>query len=382
MGAALPTDVEIALANKALEKTKITLMSSPNCVFFATVMLSLKHIWDNSQPTAYTDGRVIAYNMAFFMRMPHLQRVGVVLHETLHVAFMHVCRSMGFDPKKYNYAADYVINLIVIAAGFELPAGCLLDNKYKGMGTEDVYRLLPKDMKEPKDFMDDIRDGTGGDPGELEKLKADLDDILVQAVQQSAASSDNFGSVPASIQFYVNSMLSPVIPWHRLMKSFMTKFAKDDYSMQKINRRFMPDFYLPSLFSEKVCDFAVGTDTSCSVTDEQYGHYAAETMQLLKWLKPEKIHFIQFDTALKPVVELRGIADFKKVEFTGRGGTNIEPLMEWAQKNKPACLIVFSDGQYQAPRTNPGVPVLWIVHDNPNFKAPFGKVIPFVWEGK
>ena len=371
---------DIEAANKALEKTRITLMGSDNAVFFCSVMLSMVHIWDNKQPTAYTDGRVIGYNIMFFMGLTPKQRVGLVLHETLHVAFCHVLRAMGLDPLLYNYAADYVINLIIIAAGFELPPGALYDRKYEGMNVEQVYALLPKDMPQPDGFMDDIRD-PGDDPGEIEKLREELDDILVQAVQMSNSSEDKPGSVPSEIEFYVESLLNPVIPWNRLMKSFMTKFAKDDYSYKKFNKRYMP-ILLPSLYSEKVADFAVGTDTSCSVTDKQYGHYVAETMNLLKWLKPDKIHFLQFDTKLKTVYELNSQADFEKVKFTGRGGTNVEPLMKWAEKNRPTCLVVFSDGDFREPKTNPKIPVLWIVHDNPTFKAPFGKVIQFNPESK
>lgn len=362
-------------ANKALEKSKIMLMQSKNAVFFCHVMLSLKHIWDATQPTAYTDGRVIGYNPEFFLLQSTAERIGLMLHETLHVALFHVCRTGDFDPLIFNMAADYVINLMIIEAGFKLPKGGLYDKKYAGMSTEEVYVLLKKEnVQPPKEFMLDIKGKE--DP---QDLKNDIDEILIQAVLQSEASSDKAGSVPQEIQFYVDGLVNPVIPWNRLMKSYMTQFAKDDYSYQRINKRFMPEYLLPSLYSEKVCDIAVGTDVSGSVTDLEYTHYCAETMALLKWLKPGKTHFIQFDTNIKSVYELNSLADFSKVEFTGRGGTRIDPLMEWAKENKPACLIVFSDGDFSKPSVDPKIPVLWIVHSTRPFKPPFGKVIPFIF---
>lgn len=369
---------DMAKANKALENTKIAMMVSSNAVFFSAVMLAMKHVWDADHPTAYTNGKVIGYNPSFFMETTDAQKVGLMLHETLHVAFMHVCRGSNFDPKRYNIAADYVINLIITDAGFELPDGALYDKQYKDMSTEEVYALLPKKIEPPPNFMLDIV-CPGEDEKELDKLKNTLDDILVQAALQSEASEDKPGSVPGDVQFYIDGLLKPIIPWHRLMKSFFTQFTKDDYSYQKINKRFMPDFLLPSLYSEKVCNVAVATDTSGSVTDYQYSHYCSETHSLLRWLKPDMTHFIQFDSTIKSVYELKNLKDFSAVEFTGRGGTRVDPVMQWALENKPACLIVFSDGDFRKPTINPRVPVLWIVHDKPDFKAPFGKVIHFAF---
>ena len=70
-------------ADKAMSKAKITLMASDETVFYVTVMLSLEHIWDDTMPTAYTDGRVCGYNPEFFMNYCNAdERVGLVLHET------------------------------------------------------------------------------------------------------------------------------------------------------------------------------------------------------------------------------------------------------------------------------------------------------------
>jgi hypothetical protein len=147
-------------ANAALSKAKLQLMSSPEAVFFSVVMLSLQHIWDETQPTAYTNGRLCGYNPSFFMRCTPRERVGLILHETLHVALLHICRALSFDsPMKFNMAADYVINLIIIDAGFELPPGALIDEQYRDMSVEEVYALLPDDPAGP-DMMWDLRPAT------------------------------------------------------------------------------------------------------------------------------------------------------------------------------------------------------------------------------
>jgi predicted metal-dependent peptidase len=365
-------------ADKALSKAKIAVMDAPDTVFFTVIMLSLQHIWDDTQPTAYTNGTVIGYNSTFFLSIPPDERAGVVLHEVLHVALLHVLRSVGFDSGKYNAAADYVINLIVRKAGFKLPNWVLYDTRYTGMTTEQVYALLP-DANRPQNKMEgDIRSVPEEDRDVIQDI---LDDIIVQAVTRSHAQGDKPGTVPGELERYVDKLVNPEVPWNRVLRHLMTNFAKNDYSYQRINRRFMPHYILPSLYSVKICDIAIGDDVSSSVTQAQHNHFAAESLAILKSLKPEKITFLQFNTQITQVDVLRTPGDMGRVRFKGGGGTNIEPLMKWAQENKPACLIVFTDGDFAPATTNPRVPVFWVINGNPRFRAPFGTVIPYTFNG-
>ena len=51
----------------ALNKAKIALMRKTDSVFFTTVCFSLKHKWDDSIPTAATNGKEILFNTKFFL---------------------------------------------------------------------------------------------------------------------------------------------------------------------------------------------------------------------------------------------------------------------------------------------------------------------------
>lgn len=366
-------------ANAALSKAKLDLMGADNAVFFSVVMLSLHHLFDDSQPTAYTDGRVVGYNTQFFMDLSREERVGILLHETLHVAFLHPVRAMGYDDqRRANEAMDYVINLIIRDAGFKLPSIALYNPKYRGMSWEQVYNLLPPTPPSPPFGIVDLRQPP---TDTVEELKDIIDDILVQAAIQSRMKGDKPGSIPGDLARYVDALINPEVPWEKILRSMLNKFARDDYSYRRPNRRIKSKFIIPGLFSEKICDIAIGDDVSGSVTQLQHNHFAAETNYILKKLKPEKVTFLQFDTRITQVDVLKGPKDMDRVRFKGGGGTDIEPLMQWAQQNKPACLIVFSDGEYRPPVTNPKVPIFWIINGNPNFTAPFGKVIPYNFTG-
>src|SRR5262249_33565625 len=91
-------------------------------------------------PTAATNGKVHYYNPDFINSLPQDEVLGTEVHETEHDARRHGTRRGGRDPKKWNEACDYAINVDMVDQGFKLPEGALIDRKYKGMSAEDIYR--------------------------------------------------------------------------------------------------------------------------------------------------------------------------------------------------------------------------------------------------
>ena len=94
-------------------------------------------------------------------------------------------------------------------------------------------------------------------------------------------------------------------------------------------------------------------------------------------LKPEKISLIQFDTSIKSVTPIRNVTDLKRVEFIGRGGTDIRELLSWVNDNKPQVILVFSDGYFRTREQTGKSDYVWIIHNNPSFTTPKGKVIHY-----
>jgi predicted metal-dependent peptidase len=369
----------------ALSKAKIGLMSAPNSVFFSSVCMGLAHIWDEAIETAGTNGIYVKYAPSFFMKIKKDERIGLIIHEVLHVALLHMVREGERDHDRWNAAADYVINLIILDAGFKLPPGGLVDRQYAGMSTEEVYKLLPEGTKPSMPDLvppsaDDLpsKDSAGKTQAQVNAIvSANIQSIVINAAAQSKQQGDKPGTVPGEIQVKIDKILNPIVPWHRVLNSFMTKRAKTDYTFRKPNRRYFPDHILPSQYSIKMCDIGVAVDVSASVTDAEFQHYISETAYILKQVRPDVIHFVQFDTKIKTDDKLKKLRDLREVNFHGRGGTKINPVMQWADKNKPAVLIIFSDGKFTAPSINPRIPIIWVIDNNANFTAPFGKVIHF-----
>jgi predicted metal-dependent peptidase len=376
---------------KALSKAKIRLMSSRNCVFYSTVCLSLKHEWDENIPTACTNGLRVKYNPKFFMGLTEEVRVSVVLHETQHVIFNHMGRVAARDPNKYNIAADYVINLIAKDAGFKIPPDWLLNNNYRDkatgqvLSTEEVYALLPERNSGSggKEILDKSATGTDLEPAsstaQAEEITAYIDDILIQASMQSG-SQDAPGTIPGEVARYVDELLNPKIPWYRLMRNYLHAIGKNDYTFRKPNRRFTPEFILPTRYSEKMDRCALIIDSSGSVSDDEFSHMITETANFMKIMRPEQIDVVQFTTKITSCDSVKSLSELQKVDFYGKGGTDIAPVMAWIEEKKPVVSIIFTDGKFYSPTLKPKTPIIWLIHGNPSWTAPFGKVIHFEFD--
>lgn len=373
-------------AEKALTKAKIGLMSKPQSMFWSTVCMGLRHVIDDTVPTAGTDGLTVHYNPEFLMEFckNNEERTGLVFHETGHVILAHMLRRGDRDPEKYNIAGDHVINIMATKAGFKLPEGGHMDMKYDGWSTEQIYDDLPDQPPPPPDgggIGQDIIYGGSGDPddpasGGSQKIQQAIDDLLVKGTM-AAAAADQIGSVPAEVQRHVDKLLNPPIPWNRILNQFMTKFDRSRYNYRRPNRRFFPDVFVPKKQGEALGPISMAIDASASVTDQQFNNYVAGVHHVMKRFNPPSIDFLQFTTRIGRHKKIESMKELKNMEFVGRGGTNVDPVLEWAKTNKPMVQIIFSDGQFHEPQINPRVPVIWIIHDNPSFKAPFGKVIHF-----
>lgn len=359
----------------ALSKAKIQLMSRPDSAFFTTLAFSLIHEFSDKVSTAATNGKHIYYNPKFFMSLSHDERIFLILHEAMHCAYLHMERLQSRDARKFNIAADHVINLQLIERGFKMPSVGLADKAYSGMSTEEVYNALPASAE--KDPMPGFGEDLQEPEGPVEALASDIQDILVRASLQSKIAQDKAGTIPGDIQIFLDRLLKPKLPWNRLLQKYLQNFSKNDYSFKKPNRRFFPSHYLPSLYSENLMNIAVAVDTSGSVSDSEFNRFVTETASILRMMKPEKITVVQFDTSIKSTDDVRNVQDLMGIQFTGRGGTRIDPVIEWANKTKPQLLLLFSDGRFRFSNQKANSKTLWLIHDNPKFEAPFGKVIHY-----
>lgn len=357
---------------KAFDRAKAQLMSNPESTFICSIFFSMEHKWDSSIPTACTDGRTIWFNPESFMDLTEPQRVSRCAHETWHIALDHLVRCGERDQKKFNYAADIVINNMLIDAGFMPIPTWVIRREFNGLSTEQVYDQLPDDEEYPE--VDDLMLNQAEDKTEYKQF---LDSVISQAVMAAQMAGDDPGKLPGDVQLYIKNLTKPKLPWNRIVQRYVRALVKKDYSYRKPNRRYFPDLIAPTAYSETIENAAVLIDVSGSVHDYQFKQFASEIHSLLKSVKPEKISVVHFDYIIREVDVVRSTKDLMKVQFTGRGGTRISPAIDWINENKPTFAVIFTDGYFNNYTDKPKIPIIWVIIDNPGYEARYGKVIHF-----
>ncbi len=351
-------------------------------------------MWDETFPTAAVDGVHMFWNPDFFMKMPAPQRIGVMVHESCHIAFDHLgLRGLHPDwcPDILNQAADHVINLMLLERGFELPSFRLADDRFKSMHTEQVYTILAAEAAagkpQPKNQMPDLV--AGGDPGDGKGSKGDktgmtpdqlskhMQDIVIRAAMASKMAGDKPGSIPGDVELFLDNLLNPRLPWQTLLRRFFTEFSKNDYSWKRPNRRFFPAHHLPSLHSISLEKLTFYVDISGSVEDYQFKMFVSEIAGVLKHHRPKVITIVQFDTSIKHVNKVRSIQELMQVKFHGRGGTHIECILDHMEKDDAKAKLVFTDGGFSWPRQTFRHQILWLINDNESWQPKYGKAIHF-----
>ena len=327
---------------------------------------------------------MLGYNPKWFEKLSSQQQVGFIAHEIMHIVYMHIFRREQRHPKKWNVAADYVINYnLVHDCRMVLPDGALIDEQYKGMTTEHVYNLLPEMEDEdgnsipwddlPEDFGNSgaVRDGVpsnGSSTKEQQKWTIDIN--------QAYEAAKMAGKLPGGLSKVIDEIVKPKVNWKAVLTKFLTSTAKNDYSWVKPNRRFLgQDMYLPSLYSERLESIVVAVDTSGSITDEELQIFASETSAILASMDPEKIEFLQCDTAINQHDTYTRESLPLKVEFKGRGGTDFAPVWEYIEENhlNPKACIYLTDLYPCDWGEQPPYPVLWISTTDVD-NVPFGEV--------
>jgi predicted metal-dependent peptidase len=347
--------------------------------FFATLLLKLRLIESEDIPTAATNGEVIMYNPDFIKSITDAQTVGLIAHELMHCVFQHMTRRGHRNPRKWNRAGDYVINPGILNSGMQLPPGGLLDERYEGKTTEEVYAMLPDEAEDseplnPEGFpgpssgtpTDWVFDSSAKTPAEKQRQQDDWTINLQQAVNNAK----NAGKIPAGFKELIDSFGAPTINWRVALRRFFTGYSKRDYSWAKCKRRLIgQNIYLPSLHSEDLEDLVIGVDTSGSVSKHELELFSAELNDILQGFDAT-ITVIYCDAEVQAVdtYDTDVLPRDLRNDFPGRGGTELRPIFEYIEEHnlRPSCMVYFTDGGiYDSRLTAPDYPFLTITTDAP-----------------
>lgn len=370
--------------------------------WFASLALRLVVKEDEGIPTAAVDGVTLFYNPVWFASLDARYQEGVLGHEVMHCALLHMTRRGSRDAETWNMAGDHVINLELKKAGFVLPADCLADERFKGMASEQVYAVLQHEKgKKGKgggkgqgagagsyvDPLGGVKDappasagdkGKGQGKGQGNPTPGDLEAGWKIATAQASMVAQKAGNLPGGADRAARKERETREDWRSVMQRYLV--LPGDVSWTTPNRRLISrGMYLPGPKVDRVGNVVIAVDTSGSISNSLLSSFAAEVTGILNcfgW--PAKVTVIYCDAEVQKVEEVT--EGEVKLEAYGGGGTACLPVFaKVAEDNEPPQVLFYLTDlyipDYSAVKV-PAYPVVWVAPSwSSGYVPPFGEVV-------
>ncbi len=359
--------------------------------FYGLLLLSLNKIWSEKMvPTAGVCLKGINYELAinpvFWESLPAIQKVGILKHELLHIAFFHLTDYSDYHDKQLlNVAMDIEINQYIDKEW--LPEnGCFLEsfpelNMEAKKGTRYYYKILEQEKQNNNQCMqalcDAIEKGDSEcqlpngttveipkhifDSQELDEatkklIETQTKHIVNQVADQVTKAKGDVPGEIAEILERINKIDPPKFDWKGYIRRFTGKSVKTytKKSRRKYNKR-MPD--LPGLKIKRQKHILAAVDTSGSVSTSELKEFLNEMWHMTK--TGSDVTLVQCDTAISHIGKFN---PREELEIHGRGGTEFQPVIDYYNEHLKnySCLIYFTDGECPAPENARGH-ILWVI---------------------
>jgi len=356
-------------------------------------------------PTACTNGRDEYYGRKFVDKLTEPEVRGLKLHEVFHkakrdlVTWRHLYDQ---DAKLANKASDYVNNLMIweidpSQKNIKLPDGGLLDMRFKGMDTGEVFALL-KQEKQNGQGNGDGKAGQGessgaGDQQEgfdehdwdgasalSDEEQRQLGEEIDQALRQGKMYAERLnGTLPASIE----AALTPEVRWQDELAEFVSSLCSgsDIPSFRKRNRRRMEsEIIYPSMITERLGRLVIGVDTSGSIYgSNMLSSFMAALNNLCEVVRPESVDVLYWDShvAQHEVYDENSYAGLLvSASPMGGGGTEPQCVVDYMQKKnlRPDAVVMLTDGEVSSWGKGWTAPTLWCITDK-RIKSAVGRSV-------
>lgn len=373
------TEQELATVTKRLAKAKTTLILEHP--FIGSVAMNMPFVITEQVQTAATNGSCVAFNPRFVDDLNDEELVFLVAHECMHPMLEHNYRRFERSPKRWNHAADYVINQLLTDDNIgKMPeVGLLSHGLYTdGGGTSDgIYNILPEEDENggggnPGSGMDDCQDAPGT-PTEQAQQAAEWKVKVAQAAQAAKM----MGKLSVGMARLVDEVLNPKVNWRDVLQQFVEKCRTDQRSWARPNRRFAAQkIYMPSADGEAMGKIVFAVDCSGSIGDEELAQFAAEMKTVHEDQKPVELHVLYFDSEISHT-ELFTRDDELHVEPHGGGGTAFSPIFAKVEEMDidPVACVVLTDLYCNDYGDQPDYPVLWVSNARDGSDTPFGETV-------
>jgi predicted metal-dependent peptidase len=392
--------------------------------FFAHLAMGLKPERQDAVITAGVDakGRMY-YNGDFVMGLSIDELMGVLCHEVLHVALIHMQRIESRNHKISNIAQDCVVNYAVIQSGLKLPDVGIQIERYSNSAKipmpdksirvkdvdkkswEDIYdEIFPQFPNPPPNASGGSGSGEGDQPGNQagnqdrpwgfdehirgeisEQEQKDAENEWKSRMCEAANYAKQQGHLPAGMDRMLDGILKPKVMWKALLLRYLkAHFTPVDWSYSRPHKKSQAlGVFLPNTLKENVeCEIYV--DTSGSVSNKELSEFLTEIVAIAKSMSHIKMWVTFIDAQIteesRYCVENGEISKILAMKPKGGGGTDMEVGLDYCKKHNPTIpvTVVFTDGYVPINRSAKDYPfdIIWVVTPNGTTKnLTYGHVV-------
>ena len=354
----------------------------------------------------------LSYNPNFIESLTDGEATFVMYHEILHLV-LHHCTSRAFRNRELgNIATDLAVNdlIPIIAGSCERPVsaetgrlvgvfvdefrkvkdenGLLIYKNIKNKQTAEWYYNFLLNAHEDgggkgngsgslKDGGEgngsgSLKDGgEGNGSGSHKGWKEDeIADEKIRAKIDEISKRNTWGNISAGNKELIEAAQVKRINWGNLIRRFLGNLAWKDRepTRKRPNRR--TGFIHPGYKKVLIGRNLVAIDTSGSISPLMLSEFLSVINNMSEYVP---IDLLQFDAEVttnpKPWDKKR-----KSYAFTGRGGTNFEPVMEVVKKGRYKSVIILTDGEASSP-SRPRARVLWVLPSGYKPPVDWGQVV-------
>ena len=347
------------------------------------------------------------------------QRMALLKHEALHVAFSHCCRRTDkYISEVFDLAADLVVNQFVRESS--LPDGAITLSRFAELGLkpndtlENYYAALishySQDMSSnPQDGsgqddgassnsqgeggQDDgtssnPQDGGGGGQGDRKEEECASAAALRKALQERNGDHQHWGAADTATSYAVENLLirardrtpmkdwgtipgaitdliamilaqrKPQVDWRRRLRLFgaSSRRTRVVHTIKRVSKRYGTR---PGIKIKRFQKILVALDTSGSIDIDALELFFGEVHGM--WRNGADVTVIECDCLVQRVYPYRG----KTPEgFGGGGGTDFNPVMQYVRDNRQLQydgIIYLTDGYAEKPTVSPPCRLLWVI---------------------
>lgn len=344
--------------------------------------------WTTAIPTACAGHGFIFFNPTWWDKMVHEERKTVIAHEIWHLILNHLERGRDKDPESYNIAGDYVINLTCHDEGFISTlnnqgkpntnfggAGMLIDEKFRGKGTDAIYAIVHAERKKNpsshgssgapsvdqiEELVQQALEGTGKD---LQQQAEEHEQNRQKAVEAGIGAGTNLDILRTEgLKIFIQKAT-----YEEIFEKYLTDpltGGKRTY-MRPSRRQKKDGLRLKGKYPKRgrknrLTHLVYALDVSGSITAHQKKQFLASAKTLKEKLNPQLMTVILWDDGIRFEKTFREDEVLDNIHVMTGGGTDLRPVYKRVQQLMPEALVIFTDLAVSIP-PKPDWETIWFV---------------------